>query len=97
MCDETITKWIYAGVGISNASLPELQMLGLFQPEDDSAVAVFAQRESGPDNYRVDEPNIGAASTMLKLSELRLEGENNQFPRCTLWNSVSIKTSFPLI
>ena len=59
-------------------------VFGLFQPrEDDSAVAVYAQRESGPDNYRVDEPNVDDASTMLTLSELRLEG-GNDFPLVSL-------------
>ncbi len=61
----------------------EGDVFGLFQPRmEDSAVVVYAQRESGPNNYRVDS-NVNEPSSTLVLSELMLEG-GNDFPLVSL-------------
>ena len=65
----------------------EGDVFGLFQPDNtDSEIVLLAQRNSGPNNYRVD-ANIDQSSTSLVLSELRLEG-GNDFPLVSLEISI---------
>ena len=63
----------------------EGDVFGLYQP-DNNELVLFAQRNSGPNNYRVD-ANIDQASTSLVLSELRLEW-GNDFPLVSLEISI---------
>ena len=65
----------------------EGDVFGLYQPDDrDSELFLFAQRESGPNNYRAD-ANVEQSFTNLVLSELRLEG-GNDFPLVSLEISI---------
>ena len=65
----------------------EGDVFGLFQPKMmDSEVVILAQRESGPNNYRVN-AKVDQASNDLVLSELKLEG-GNDFPLVSLEISI---------
>ena len=62
----------------------EGDILGYFQPdEDDSQIVLYAQRESGPTNLRVDENNVDIAPITVTISELREEG-GNDYPLISL-------------
>ena len=55
----------------------EGDVFGRFVPDDDNdAITLYGQRESGPDNYQVM-GNVDTPSTELTLSSLRLEGRND--------------------
>ena len=56
----------------------EGDVFGIFQPSD-ANVALYSQRESGPDNYRVR-----GNANILVLGELRIEGGDNDYPLVSL-------------
>ena len=59
----------------------EEDVFGMFQP-DTSNFDLYAQRESGPENYRVDS-NVDNPSNNLVLSQLQLEN-GNDYPLVSL-------------
>ncbi len=61
----------------------EGDVFGMFLPDiDNGAIALYGQRKSGPDNYRVNS-NVDTPSTELTLSELFLDG-GNDYPLVSL-------------
>ena len=65
----------------------EGDVFGIYQPDDtDSELVLFAQRENGPNNFRVD-ANVDQSSTSLVFSELRQEG-GGDFPLVSLEISI---------
>ena len=61
----------------------EGDILGYFQPDEPvSQIILYAQRESGPTNLRVDS-NVDIAPIAVTISELREEG-GNDYPLISL-------------
>ena len=60
----------------------EGDVFGMFQPSD-ANVALYSQRKSGPDNY-LEDKNEDSPSNILVLSELRIDGGDNDYPLVSL-------------